>query len=185
MQTYSVAIDLTGSLFHRLCREFGLPDMSMSPRALEGWETESVAGRFASQGMSCTPYWVIVVFMVHGWLAALLEKCRRIISETKASRLTQNHYLKAHVWRHIPDRHSSLTRKEIIRVLLRFTSLPLDLILIWTNIQTRGHGTYHGSVQYLCRYLDVPITVMQYNHSTQTRLRLHAFERHSPHAPLL
>jgi hypothetical protein len=24
----TVAIDLTGSLFHRLCRDFGLPDMS-------------------------------------------------------------------------------------------------------------------------------------------------------------
>lgn len=34
MRTDSVAIDLTGSLFRRLCREFRLPDMC--PRAFEG-----------------------------------------------------------------------------------------------------------------------------------------------------
>jgi len=110
--------------------------------------------------------------MVHGRLAALLEKCRRIISETKASRLTQNHHLKHMFDGTFPiDTHRWQEKNECEYC---FASLPLDLILIWANTQTRGHGTYHGSVQYFCRYLDVSITAMQYNHSTQTRLRPHA-----------
>jgi hypothetical protein len=34
-----------------------------------------------------------MVFIMDGWLAALLEKCNSMISETQVARLAQNNYL--------------------------------------------------------------------------------------------
>jgi hypothetical protein len=77
-----------------------------------------------------------------GWIAALLEKCNNVISETQVSRLAQNHYLEQKFCFVFPIKIQPTIEKEK-RCSHRITSFSMNLNLgQHRHILTRVHDTF-------------------------------------------